>query len=191
MPGAERLRHVGITHRHLEGDHRIRSGIEDRHHVGRIFRRAVKRTMGIDRWIAPIRRDEVVQILVRFRPLPPGDDHIALQSLRPLGFGLRQRALGDTVGPSGIVLDRDEVPTSHLVEHALTVLAGLDAAKPCFFRTPDLTDPGWEGAGGLLAQLMTANAADVLDLHEPGCPLELPGNVAASAELVLSWYLKH
>jgi hypothetical protein len=132
-----------------------------------------------------------MQILVRFRPLPPADDHIALQSLWPSGPSFRQRILGDTIGPPGIVLDRDEVPASHLVEHALTILAGLDAAKPCFFRTPDLTDPGWEGAGGLLAQLMTADAADVLDLHEPVRLLELLGNVAAAAELILARDFKH
>ena len=72
-----------IAHRHLEERHLVGLRIEDRHVVGRVFRRAVQRAVGVDRRIAPVGRDQVVQVFVRRRPFPRGDDDIALDALRP------------------------------------------------------------------------------------------------------------
>ena len=59
--------------RHLEERHLVRLRIEDRHVVGRVFRRAVQRAIGVDRRIAPVGRNQIVQIFVRRGPLPGGD----------------------------------------------------------------------------------------------------------------------
>ena len=73
MSGTQRFRHLGSAHRHLEERHFVRLRIEDRHVVGGIFRRAVQRAVGIDRRIAPVRRNQIVQIFVGRRPLPRSD----------------------------------------------------------------------------------------------------------------------
>ena len=66
----QRFRHLGIGNRHLEERDLVGLRVKDRHVVGGIFRRAVKRPLGVDRRIAPVRRDQVVQIFVRRRPFP-------------------------------------------------------------------------------------------------------------------------
>ena len=81
-------------------------GIQDRHDVGGIFRRAEQRAIGVDVRVAPIRRDQVMQILFLGVPLPGRDHDVALDALRALRLVLRQLALGDAVGPVGVVSER-------------------------------------------------------------------------------------
>ena len=150
MAGPERFRHFGILHRHLEERHLVGLRIEDRHVVGRIFRRAVERAVGIDRRIAPVRRDQVVQIFVRRRPFPRRDDDVALDALRPRRLVLGQFALGDAVGPVAEILERHAAEIAgELVGHLLAGLAGLDAAHPGFFARLELA----EGAPGSCGSL--------------------------------------
>ena len=133
MSGPERFRHVRILHRHLEERHLVRLRIEDRHVVGRVFGRAVERPVGIDGRIAPVRGDQVVQVMLVGAPLPGGDDDVALDALRPRRLALRQLALGDAIGPVAEILERHAAELSgDAVGHHLAGLAGLDAAHPGF-----------------------------------------------------------
>ncbi len=133
VAGPERQRHVRVAHRHLEERCRVRLGIEDRHHVGRVFRRAVELAVGVDRRIAPVRRDQVVHVLVGRRPRPRGDHDVALDALRPLRLGERQFAVGDALGPLAEIFVRHAAELAgQPVGHLLAGLPGLGAPDPCF-----------------------------------------------------------
>ena len=103
---AERLRRIGIGDRHLGERHLVRLRIEDRHVVGRVFVRAVQRAVGVDRRIAPVRGNQIVDEMLLRRPFPRRDDDVALDACRPRRFGLRQLALGDPVGPVAEIFER-------------------------------------------------------------------------------------
>ena len=166
---SERHRHVGIGHRHLEVRHLVRLRIEDRHVVGRILGRAVERAVGIDRRLAPVRRDQVVQVLVGRRPFPRGDDDVALEPLRPRRLVLRQLALGDAVGPVAEILVRHAAELAgDPVGHHLAGLPGRDAADPGFLARLELAELRRDRARRLLAELMAADAVDVVHALAPG-----------------------
>jgi hypothetical protein len=60
--------------------------------------------VGIDRRVAPIRSDQVVQVMLLAAPFPGGDDHVALNALRPRWLRERQLAPGDSIGPFSVYL---------------------------------------------------------------------------------------
>ena len=177
-PGPSDTGMLRIGHRHLEERHLVGLRIEDRHVVGRIFRRAVERAVGIDRRIAPVRRDQVVQVLVRRRPVPGGDDEIALDAGRPLRLVLRQFALGDAVGPVAEILVRRAAELAgDAVGHHLAGLAGLDAANPGVRAEVELAELRRDRARRFLAELMTADAVGVVHLPDPGFARDVLRNV--------------
>jgi len=61
MPGPG-FRHLGVRDRHLEERHFIRLRIQDRHVVVE-YSASRKAAIGIDRRIAPIGRNQIVQVL--------------------------------------------------------------------------------------------------------------------------------
>jgi len=79
---ARTIRGTRIRDRHLEERHLVRLGIQDRHVVGRVLGRPIERAVGVDGRVAPIRGDQVVQIVLVGTPLPRGDDDVALDTLR-------------------------------------------------------------------------------------------------------------
>ena len=87
------------------------------------------------------------------------------------GLLLRQLALGDAVGPLAEILERRAAEVAgELVGHLLAGLAGLDAPHPGL-----LARLKWPNCAGivrvsLLAELVAADAADVLHLLEPVDP---------------------
>ena len=188
----ERLRHARIRDRHLEERHLAGLRIQDRHVVGCVFGRAVKRPVRIDGRVATVRRDQVMQVVLFGGPLPGADDEVALDPLRPRRLGLRQLALGDAIGPLAVVLERRaaEIPRQ-LVSHLLTGLAGLNAAHPGFFSRLELAERRRDCAGRQLAQLMTADAADVLHLLEPVGLGEFVRNAVLAVELTGLRDLQH
>ena len=148
--------------------------------------------MGVDVRVAPIRRDQVMQILFLRVPFPGRDHDVALDALRALRLVLRQLASRDAVGPVGIVSERRPAERAgELIDHLLTGLSGLDAAHPGLFRGFDIAEGCGNRPGRQLPQLMTADAADVLHLLQPVGLRDFLGNVALAAELVLVRYLQH
>ena len=61
----------------------LRDRIEHRHVVGAQLERAVEQAVGVERRIAAIGRDHVVQVRLRIGPVPLRDDDVALEALRP------------------------------------------------------------------------------------------------------------
>ena len=192
MARSKRDRHSRIGHRHLEERHRVGLRIEDRAVVGRIFRRAVQQAVGVDRRIAPIRRDQVVHVLVGRRPVPGGDDEVALDAGRPRRLVLRQLALGDAVGPVAEILVRHAAELAgDAVGHHLAGLAGGDAAHPGVLAGLELAELRRDGAGRLLAELMAADAVDVVHLLAPAVARDVLRNVGRAAEVLLRRNLHH
>src|SRR5262249_34861222 len=136
--------------------------------------------------------DQVMQILLLGAPLPRADDDVALDALWPRRLGLRQLALADAVSPFAQILERRaaEIPRQ-LVGHLLAGLAGLDAAHPGFFSRLELAERRRDRAGRQLAQLMAADAADVLHLLEPVGLAELLRNAVLAVELTGLRNLQH
>ena len=80
--------------------------IEDRHHVGAVLGASRTLAVGIDRRVAPIRGDQVVQVMLVVEPIPGRDDDVALDALRPRRLRMGQLALGDAVRPVREVAER-------------------------------------------------------------------------------------
>ena len=189
---SERHRHARVGHRHLEVRHLVRLRIEYRHHVGRILRRAVERTIGIDCRLAPIRRDQVVQIFVGRRPFPRGDDDVALDAGRPLRLVLRQFALGDTIGPVAEILVRHPAKLAgDAIRHHLAGLPGRDATNPCLLMRLEFSKLRGDRPRRFLTELMAADAVDVVHALEPGLARDGFRNIGRAAEILRRRDLHH
>src|SRR2546430_11343691 len=68
--------------------------------VGAQFERAVDRAVGVERGVAAIGRDLVMQVRLRIGPVPFGNDHVALDALWA-GRGGRDGTGGHPIGPVG------------------------------------------------------------------------------------------
>ena len=143
-------------------------GVEDRHHVGALFGRAVERPVGIHGGMPLVGGDLVVEIRGRRGPVPYRDDDVALHALRPRWPRGGQLAGGDLVGPlrEQLVGARGVEPADvgHHLHHGLP---RLDPACPRFLRRAEVAQLLWNGAGRLVAELMAGVAAVRLHDVEP------------------------
>ena len=65
------------------------------------------------------------------KPIPGGDDDIALDALRPLRFSVRQLALSDAVRPVGeIRKSRASQFFDSVAKHGVAALSRLDSSEP-------------------------------------------------------------
>ena len=159
--------------------------IEDRHHVGRIFRRAVQRTTGVHSRLAPIRRDQVMQVLVGRGPVPGGNHNVAFDPRWTRRLALRQFALGHAIGPVAEILVRHAAKLAgDTVGHHLAGLAGRDAADPGVCAAVELAELRRDGARRFLAKLMTSDAVGVVHALDPGLARDALRNVGVSAEVL-------
>ena len=69
-------------------------GIENRDDIGAVLGRPVKWTMGVDRRVTLIGRDQVVKVMLFVQPVPRRDNDVALDALRSLGLAVGQRQTG-------------------------------------------------------------------------------------------------
>ena len=160
--------------------------------VGRVLRRAEQRAVGIDGRIAPVRGDQVVQVLLLVDPVPGGDDDVALDSLAAAAASLRQFTLGDAVGPIREILEGDAAEaTGQLVHHRSPDWPEDMRRIHASSDELELTELLRDRARGKLSQLMAADAADVLHLLEPVDLRDLLGDVALAAELARVRDLQH
>ena len=163
----------------------MRLRIEDRHHVGRIFRRAVELAVGIDRGLAAVRRNQIVQILVRLRPVPRGHDHVAFFALRTLRLVLRQFASGDAIGPvAEILVGHAAELTGDPVRHQLAGLSGGDAAHPGLLTGLETSELRGYRARRFLAELVTADAIDIAHALAPDILRDVLRNIGGPAEIL-------
>ena len=77
-----RRRRVRIANRQLDLSRLVAVGIEHRQVVGAQFERAVDRPVRVERGIAAIGRDDIVEVGLRIGPVPHRDDDVALEALR-------------------------------------------------------------------------------------------------------------
>src|SRR6185503_19356740 len=99
---------------------------------------------------------------------PGGDHQVALDALRTLRLGERQLAFRDALGPvAQILVRRGSEVAGELVRHLIARLAGLDASHPGFLVRLDAGERRRQRARRALAELVAADAADVLHLLEP------------------------
>ena len=130
VAGSERQRHVGRGRQHEVRRH-VLHRIEDRHVVAGMLALPVQRPIGVDGRVAPVARDQVVQILLVVVPVAQRDHDVALDALRPRRLGKRQFALGDALGPVAEILERHAAELAGGDgDHVLAGLAGLDATDP-------------------------------------------------------------
>jgi len=81
-----RRRCLRIAHRHSYFARRMPFGVQYRHEIRTLLGRSVNQSAGVDLGVALVARDLVVQIGDGARPIPQGDDDVALQALRPIGL---------------------------------------------------------------------------------------------------------
>ena len=87
-------------------------------------------------------------------------------SFRSLRLGVREFAVGDTVGPVAEILVGCVADAREPGDHGLARLAGGDAPLPSLLARLELAEVLRNGARGQLPELMTADATVVLHLIE-------------------------
>src|SRR5262245_16573481 len=75
--------------------------VQHRDHIGALLWRTVDQAAGVQRGIAPVRADFIMEITLRARPIPDRDDQIALDPLWARGHDGGQLAGGYAVRPIG------------------------------------------------------------------------------------------
>src|SRR5437762_8513483 len=105
-------------------------GIEYRQIIRAELERSVDQALRIDRRVPAVRGNLIVKVDLRIRPIPLGDDDVALDALWPRR---RRRHLtrGNAVRPVGE--QRERAVAADLAErlrHARPCLAGLNPALP-------------------------------------------------------------
>src|SRR5262245_56548604 len=152
-------RRIRIADRQLDRAGDVLYWIEDRQVVGAELQRAVKGTVRVDRRVAAIRRDDVVQVRLRIDPIPPRDAGVALGARRT-GRHRRQLAAADAIGPAREL--RENPLAAELVQragHLRTRLARLNAALPGGHSRRELAELALDLARGFVAELMAGQAA--------------------------------
>src|SRR3954465_5156926 len=133
-----------------------------------------------------------MHVLVGGRPVPGGDDDVALDAGRPRWLRLRQLALGDAVGPLAEIFIRHAAELAgDAVRHHLPRLAGGDAALPRLFAGVELAELPRDRPRRLLAELMTTDTIGIVHLPDPVFPRNVLRNVGAAAEVLGRRNLHH
>ena len=186
VAGPERQRHVGRGRQHEIRRH-VLDRVEDRHVVAGVLALPVQRPVAVDGRIAPVGRDQVVQILLVVVPVAQRDHDVALDALRPRRLCIGQLALRHALGPVAEILERHAAKlTGGDGDHVLAGLAGLDAAHPRLFVGLDRVHVELRNrAGRQLAELMAADAAVVLHGVEVVGDLDVVRRVLAAEYLGL------
>ena len=139
MAGSQAERHLRIANGRVEHSGRVLDGIEDGNVIGAVLRRPIKRAISVDRGIALVAGNQVVQVVLFVHPVAQGYDDVALDPLRPLRLGMRQLAFRNTVGPIRQVLDGKRTHAGQLAHHKLGGLSRLHAARPSLFGISEVS----------------------------------------------------
>src|SRR5262249_60992401 len=111
-------------------------------------------------------------------------DQVALVALRVWRFVLGKFALGNAVGPvAEIVVRRAAKLAGNALGHLLARLTGLDAAHPGLAAVAERPERRRDRARGFLAELVAADAVDVVHLAQPVVARDGGRDLARAAEL--------
>ena len=134
-------------------------GIEHRQMIAGIFRRAVERPVRIDRGIALVGRNQIVEILLLVAPIPGRHDNVAFDALRPRRLGERQFALGNAIGPVAEIFERNAAKLAgQRIDHQCRGLSGLHAPDPGLFAALEFAKRARNRSRRELTKLMTTDA---------------------------------
>src|SRR5262249_35012929 len=146
----------------------------------------------VDRRVAPVGGDQIMQVSLWIAPFPRGDDDVAFNTLRPWRLGVRQLALGDAIGPITEVLEWGAPKISGQgIHHQGCGLSRLYPTNPGLFPRLELAKRARDRARCKLPQLMTPHARPVFDHGQPLRARNFLGDVALAAELVRGGDLEH
>ena len=147
----------------------VADGIQNRHEIGRIFRRTVNLAARIDARIARVGGDFVMQISGVAAPFPFGDHNIALDSSGPFRFGERKLAFRNPRRPVGKQSDRaGRFERTDVTRHLRLRATRLDAPRPGVGGIRELVAEGFRQiARPGRAQRMTGDAAARLQGRKP------------------------
>ncbi len=162
-----RARRVWIAPRQLDLARRIARGIDHRQIIATLFQRSVDWAVGVDGRVALVARNLVVHVDLGIRPVPHGDDDVALPALRTCRCGGGQFARGDAVSP--VRVHRQSALPANLRE------ARAHAAARHAFRNRTC---------GETAELMTTSAA--VGVHDLTDPLTLALDVRGDAVALIA-----
>ncbi len=163
-----RRRRLRIADRHSHFARRMPHRIQDRHEIRALLGRSVNQSVGVDRGIALVARNLIVEISRGTRPVPQADDDVALQALRPFGPRGGQLARGDPIGPVGeLPQHARRIEPSDVVRHVGHRLAGRDAPRPGLDRGIEMAELLRNGTRRLVAELVAGVAAVGLREVEP------------------------
>ena len=165
---------LGIAHRHFDLRRGVTHGVEHGDVVGRKLGRTVEQAVRVDRGIALVGSDLVVEVGLRTGPIPHRDDHVALHALRPRRRR-RKLAGSDACGPVAEHGECALLPhSSDAADHRAARLPRLDAALPGLRGRIERAEGFGNLARRLRPQLVAGPAAIRLDqLEEFGLALDV------------------
>ena len=148
---------------------RVVDGIEHRHEIRALFRRAVDHAVGVDRRVSLVGRNRVVQIHLRLAPVPRLITTLRSMPVRTLRLVEGKFARGDSIGPVREHLVAAVRPKAGDGQrHVVHGLAGLQAALPHLDRIFEFTELLHVGRADVLAAKRVAGLAGILDGVDPG-----------------------
>ena len=152
----------------------------------------IERAVGVDRGIAPVAGDQVVQVLLLVHPVAQRDDDVALHALRPRRLGKRQLALGDAIGPVAVVGERQLAQVGQLIEHLLARLTRLHASPPGVGRRRRTCRTPRESCASTPGRADGSRCSPLFFIALIQWRLRQPrGNAALAAELIGGGNLEH
>ena len=137
--------------------------VQYRQVVGTVFQGAVNFTVGVDRGVPTVRRNQVMQVGGGIGPVPLSDHHVTLQPLGPLRS--RGQLTGrDAIGPVGVHFQGPAVPhTSQDTGHEAAGLARANPPVPGVIAGFGVGKQCRDGARGGVAHLVADHAATIGD----------------------------
>ena len=134
--------------------------VKHRHEIRAQLRRAVNRPVGIDRRIALVGGNLVVEISLGIAPIPYVNDDVALHALGPRRLQLRQFASGDAVRPITVESQGAlRIDSVNSIQHRCHGLTGNDAPLPCIGGRLEFTQLFGDRARRFISELVAGIAA--------------------------------
>ena len=155
-----RRRRVRIAHRMFDLPGFVMFRIKHRDEIRAQFRRAVNRSIGIDRRIAFVGGNLVVEISLGIAPIPHVNDDVALDALGSRWLRLRQFAGSDAVRP---IAEEGQgafrIDSVDSIQHRRHRLAGNNAPLPGVGRRFEFAQLSGNRPRRFVAQLMASITA--------------------------------
>ena len=146
----------------------VRHRIEHGHQIRAVLLRPVDLAIRIHGRLAPVGRDQVVEIGFLIAPIPQRQDEIALDALRSRRLLLGRLAGGNAVGPVRPFCNRTiGTDAGRGADHLTHGLPRLDTPGPGVARIGEVPEPRWDGSCARRAERMAGQAAMRFNRGDP------------------------